>query len=155
MMVRSKVYECPVPNCGKVFLSFQGSKEHRKVHGSQRYCCSESGCGKTFKWRSSLASHKRSHVLKVERLSRDKAMISSSPIRSASSYDDAPVTPTSDWENEYTSDIGTNSLSFDGGFKQEMDLSVLHDVGIFGRDDNDHLYLFSCENLSPLSTWHS
>lgn len=59
-MVRQKLYECPA-GCGKVYISFQGMKEHKKVHGVQYYACNFDACSKIFKWRSSYTTHLRTH----------------------------------------------------------------------------------------------
>lgn len=149
---RSKLYSCPAENCEKVFVSFQGFKEHRKVHGSERYRCQEHGCDKVFKWRSSLASHKKSHQLKLERLGREEAL--------------SPVTTCDPWSP--VNSMSTNSNCFENSQRKKTNyqptICVMQDVsrplipvdlqlGVFGNDDNDDLYLFPCDNLSPLSTW--
>mmetsp|Transcript_6076 Transcript_6076/g.18360 ORF Transcript_6076/g.18360 Transcript_6076/m.18360 type:complete len:160 (-) Transcript_6076:208-687(-) len=54
------VHRCPEQSCKKVFRTKKTLKEHFRFHSdSNPYTCSV--CNKSFKWRSSLSSHKNTH----------------------------------------------------------------------------------------------
>jgi len=64
--VQEKSFPCSSEGCGKVFSSGPGLREHERFHtGSSPYVCSEKDCNRSFKWRSSLAMHKKSHAFKA------------------------------------------------------------------------------------------
>ncbi|KAJ8906689.1 hypothetical protein NDN08_003179 [Rhodosorus marinus] len=64
--VQEKSFPCSSEGCGKVFSSAPGLREHERFHtGSAPYMCLEKNCSRSFKWRSSLAMHKKSHAFKA------------------------------------------------------------------------------------------
>lgn len=57
-----KVFCCEFDGCEKKFENKQARKEHMRRHsGDTPYRCPVDSCGRRFKWRSSLASHKKTH----------------------------------------------------------------------------------------------
>lgn len=54
------IVNCAVKSCPKRFRTRKAQREHMRVHSNEQpYQCAE--CNRTFKWRSSLWSHKRAH----------------------------------------------------------------------------------------------
>mmetsp|Transcript_91 Transcript_91/g.209 ORF Transcript_91/g.209 Transcript_91/m.209 type:complete len:97 (-) Transcript_91:1540-1830(-) len=59
----SKVSLYACPECTREFVKSSTMKDHLRTHTNERvYKCGEENCGKTFKWRSSLSQHRRSHL---------------------------------------------------------------------------------------------
>mmetsp|Transcript_1151 Transcript_1151/g.3560 ORF Transcript_1151/g.3560 Transcript_1151/m.3560 type:complete len:254 (-) Transcript_1151:113-874(-) len=67
---------CTFDNCGKVFTSAPGLREHERLHsGAAPYVCPVVGCGRSFKWRSSAAMHKKSHAFRAANGKRGRRRI--------------------------------------------------------------------------------
>lgn len=55
-------YRCDVPGCGKYFTRRFNMKSHMRWHtGACPFVCPYDACDARFKWKSSFASHIRSH----------------------------------------------------------------------------------------------
>jgi len=166
IMGRKKLYECPSPGCGKVFLSFQSIKEHRKEHGGTRYLCSFEGCGKRFKWRSSLASHKKSHLDEVEEPPTDTTVErlvveqlsprgrSESSMLDTGSVDGSQASLMSSDASIF--DIGNSLLdepSYDLSWSRKRASALEVSTWQPAVSPSDHLFLLTCDQLSPLCAW--
>lgn len=54
------VFRCPFPNCDKVSSENSNLKAHMRLHTGERpYECQHPGCGKRFRWKSSLTYHEK------------------------------------------------------------------------------------------------
>jgi len=70
MANEAKPFGCDEPGCSKRFQNLQAKNEHARRHsGDTPYECPVNGCGRKFKWRSSLSCHKKTHhVSSVQRM---------------------------------------------------------------------------------------
>eukprot|EP00188_Purpureofilum_apyrenoidigerum_P002433 Plantae.Rhodophyta-Purpureofilum_apyrenoidigerum.ctg2508.p1 GENE.Plantae.Rhodophyta-Purpureofilum_apyrenoidigerum.ctg2508~~Plantae.Rhodophyta-Purpureofilum_apyrenoidigerum.ctg2508.p1 ORF type:complete len:155 (-),score=24.32 Plantae.Rhodophyta-Purpureofilum_apyrenoidigerum.ctg2508:659-1123(-) len=59
---KGRVFVCPYDNCKKESSRKYNIQAHMRIHTEQTpYTCNFSGCGMSFKWRSSLVNHERYH----------------------------------------------------------------------------------------------
>uniref|UniRef100_A0A7S0G3Q6 C2H2-type domain-containing protein n=1 Tax=Rhodosorus marinus TaxID=101924 RepID=A0A7S0G3Q6_9RHOD len=59
---KGRVFVCPVEGCRKESSRKYNIQAHMRIHTEQTpYICVFSGCGMSFKWRSSLVNHERYH----------------------------------------------------------------------------------------------
>mmetsp|Transcript_12514 Transcript_12514/g.38215 ORF Transcript_12514/g.38215 Transcript_12514/m.38215 type:complete len:137 (-) Transcript_12514:293-703(-) len=91
----STLCRCPHENCDRVFQRKWNLKAHMRIHtGDKPYTCDEPGCGKKFKWSSSLQYHKRTHTAGPssakprKRKDKEEADVSDQERRSSSKDDD-------------------------------------------------------------------
>eukprot|EP00188_Purpureofilum_apyrenoidigerum_P000900 Plantae.Rhodophyta-Purpureofilum_apyrenoidigerum.ctg14588.p1 GENE.Plantae.Rhodophyta-Purpureofilum_apyrenoidigerum.ctg14588~~Plantae.Rhodophyta-Purpureofilum_apyrenoidigerum.ctg14588.p1 ORF type:complete len:171 (+),score=8.68 Plantae.Rhodophyta-Purpureofilum_apyrenoidigerum.ctg14588:128-640(+) len=168
-MTRRKVYDCPEPGCGKVFVSFQSIKEHRKTHGGPKYMCTLKGCGKYFKWRSSLASHKRAHGLINESRKQSEVFVDlehqmgpdhtdlSSCVSSLTIPDRSTETPSCRMMGRSAPDSPVSSTrSADSTPEPKIgDICRILSRDTSSREDepDNLLFLFTCDQLSPHCLW--
>lgn len=90
----AKVYQCTKRNCHKIFPRKYELDVHMRRHtGETAYTCCVPGCGKKFKWRSSMANHNRSHMRRGQiqaglPIFQDKNVVVSSVQKSATTAHD-------------------------------------------------------------------
>ncbi len=54
------VFHCPYPDCSKTTSEHSNLKAHMRLHtGETPYVCTRAGCGKRFRWKSSLTYHEK------------------------------------------------------------------------------------------------